>query len=191
MSTPTSEELGKFVDQLVGLLPDAVKRTMEGHYAKLLADHIRLNGGGNSFLVGSLVHFENQLVLPLSRVVGVPRGLHQSLVPAFLAWEKPFKELNVQLDRIRQTLNSILMRAKSWQDVRNMVPDYYSRPLHHLPPMAGLQRTTLDLYAGRPVAFGPISKERLDREAVWDPRLLNMYERVGGIIDLYLGYKLL
>ena len=191
METVTPIQLKDFATALVDTLPAAVKRSMTGQYEQLMAAH-RAATGYTCFLVGRQVYFSSQNAQPLALVTGTPPGLHPSLVPAFQAWEQPFKRLNQDLARIKQTIGSIVMRAKTCQDIRNMFPDHFLRPLLNswLPGME-LQRTSLDLYAGPSKPFTSPTQERLNREALWDPHLLDMYERVGGTIDLYLGYKLL
>jgi hypothetical protein len=72
-----------------------------------------------------------------------------------------------------------------------MFPEHFIRPVLNLWFVDGTQRTTLDLHAGPSQPFAAPSQEQLDREAVWDPRLVKMYGQVGGLIDLYLGYKLI
>lgn len=190
MTAPTREELHAFGQLLCDTLPDAVKRTMAGQYEQLMATHTGATRY-TCFLVGRKVYFPNQVVHDQVLVRGSPPPLARELMPAFHAWELLFKQLYRDLSRISQTVSSVLARAKSWQDARNMFPDHFLRPLLGLPQFAGMQRTALDLYAGPPAAFAPPTQDRLDREAVWDPRLVNMYGQVGGLIDLYLGYKLL
>lgn len=179
MSIPDPTELQEFAKLLCGTLPAAVKRTMANQYEQLMAGHRAQTGATQCFLVGRHGYFADQNVLPLARIRGTPNALPENLMPAFHEWEAPFKALERDLTRIKQTIGSIVMRAQSWQDVRNMFPDHFSRPVLFFSQFDLMQRTTVDLQAGP------------EADAVWGENLTKMYTRVGNLVDLYLGYKLL
>ncbi|WP_199097267.1 hypothetical protein [Dyella sp. ASV21] len=172
------DELREFSRQLCDALPAPFKRTMAGQFEQISAAH-RSNTGANAFLYGQDVYFDTGVVLPITRVKGKPQSLAPELLPTFLAWLKPTKEMQADLDRIRQVLGSIVMRAKSWQDVRDMLPDRllaFSTSTH-----IDLPRTTPDLQEAA----------KQGGEPIWNASLTRLYAQVGDIIDLYLGYKLL
>ncbi|MEO7082390.1 MAG: hypothetical protein ABIY71_12725 [Flavobacteriales bacterium] len=173
-----------FTKALVDTLPEAVKRTMAGEYEQLISAN-QAATSHDCFLVGKQCYFSGQRVYPMAQIRGVPPALPTAFMPAFQSWKAPFKRLNQDLARITQSIASIVLRAKTPQDIRDMFPEHFLRPL-----LGGwetgmdLQRTRLDLYADNPDG-------RQEREQIWEPKLLDMYERIAPTIDLYLGYKLL
>lgn len=183
MDSPPSDELNDLNKMLCYSLRKAGKRSMATQYAQLMAANRKVNSM-DQFVMGGQVYLTDQKVFPLSYAHGIPLPpLPQTLVPAFLAWQQSFKQMDRDLGRIEQTLASILLRAKDWQQVRDMFPDRLIRSSlnYWMMPICALQRMNINLY----------DDDRQAREDVWDKRLIDMYERVGGIIDLYLGYKLL
>lgn len=164
-----------FTTDLANALPRDFKRTTAAEYKQLMGAH-RSATGSNAFLVGREVYFDDQVVFPITRVKGNPQPLSQDLLPAFFAWEKPQKMLAEDLARITQGLHSILLRAKTWAEVRNMLPDRL---------LACSTFTPID------VPRTAVSLDDPDAAAAWSDTLVGMYARIKPLIDLYLGYKLL
>lgn len=175
MSVPTATALRDFTSTLLATLPKAVKRTMAGQYEQLMSASQGCTGC-TCFFVGHEVYFKDQKVYSAKQVPGTAPALPDALMPLFMAWKEPVAAMEKNLSSISQTLHSILLRATSWQDVRNMIPDHFIQPMLTHWDMEGLQRTERDLQ---------------DPAASWEPRLLQMYAQVAGKIDLCLGYKLL
>lgn len=177
--TPAPESLQSFVGQLCTLLPVAAQRTLAKQFEQLLSASQGVTRQ-SCFQVGSMVYFENQVVWPTARVRGQAPALPRALLPAFKAWQQPFNQIDSDIRRIKQALSSIVISAKSWQDVRNMFPDRLLEDIKRLGCIAELQRTAPDLPTDH--------REQTD---VWGARLCNLYEQVNALINLYLGYKLL
>lgn len=191
MSKVDSSLITGYVDVIVNPMKTTAERTTLPLFNKVMeASRNKTGAAGNYFAVGANCYLEGQNVHHRNKVQGagfVP-SLPSSLLGLFREWETPYKQIQEDTDRIRQSLRSILLRADSWQEIRNMVPDHVQRPAIHI---TACERTTLDLYAGIPDNTQPPTEARLQREAIWDPRLLDMYEKVGGLIDIYMGYALL
>lgn len=179
-------------------LPVAFKRTLEPQWQALFQE-VSKQLNTSSFAVGELLYLRDLGVRPrrLSRFSSEVPALPKSLYPQFMAWSVPYREMEQDIRRVRQALTTVLAKASSAQEARNMLPERLLEPAKHcgveaVQDFLALPRTSLDLYAGPPMPFADApSQERLDREAIWDPRLLNMYEQVGPIIDTYLGYSFL
>lgn len=178
---------------------DLVKHVLEHYRNKILGDTLkdlvtqqRKKTGASHFVVGTNVFFEDGRVVPLTAVrFGTQAAkLDPELREQFDTFWQDYNDYNEGWQQVSQTLGSVMARAKNWQDVRDMLPDYVLAGTLNHKQLQGLQRTRPDIYAGHKDSPDYAAK-LAERLPYWDPLLLNMYSRIGGIISVYLGYKFL
>ena len=121
----------------------------------------------------------------------MPGTLHNSLLEQHKRWTEHYAQHDRDFPRIKQILGSLIIRAKDLQQLRDMFPDHVIRPMLKSELLARhRERMHPDLYAGQKTDPG-YPAERQRREIYWEPKLLDMYESVGLLVDQYLGYKFL
>jgi hypothetical protein len=122
----------------------------------------------------------------------MPRPLNPVLMDQHLQWVEHFNQHDRDFPRIQQMLGSLIIKADSPQQLRDMFPDHVIRPM--LKPDGLLkkvrERYHPDLYAGSKDSPN-YAAERQRREIFWEPKMFDMYESVGKLVDQYLGYKFL
>lgn len=93
---------------------------------------------------------------------------------------------------VSQTINSMVQRAGSWQDIRNMFPDLVLQPLLDREDLhlSTLPRTSVPAYAGSPSADDHAA-QRAAAVDVWGPQLVDLYGRMAPLVALHIGMKLL
>lgn len=186
---------------IINQIPSYFLQHLDRSYSAFFGAACAAIGTSNFFIYGSNAFFANQEIQPV-RTIKLPSmtgtaTLDPKFLPEFLAWYEEHQRHLREWGRVEQTLSSILLRAKDLQDLRDMLPEHVVAPIIRTSNIL-LTRTRPDLYAGVP----PPTKAhieldskyliaRKERELYWDSRLLDMYERIGGIIDLYMGYRLL
>lgn len=84
--------------------------------------------------------------------------------------------------RIAQGITSILLRARTDQELRDLLPDHVLGPVRHNPIIAHLDRSMPSLETS--------SREEWAR-LPWDDRLLAIYAGIAPYISTYMGYTLL
>lgn len=180
-----------FAHQMVDTLAFDYKKNLEQDFNRLFEDH-RAQTGSDHFIVGNKVYFYGPQIhgAGVIRFQGLGAKLHPDHMERFEAWIKEYDEFRLGHQGIQQTLRSIVMRAKNWQDIRDMFPEYViSRFLFSHPELSVLDRTRPDLFAG-PVDSPEFTQNFIER-ACWDVNLINMYGRIGGMLSVYVGYKYL
>lgn len=176
-----------------------VNNTLEHYKEKILGDRLkelvnehRAMTGANHYVYGANAFMDTGRVVPISQVKFKTQAskLHDDLLPQHLEFWKDYQEYAQSWQLVSQSLRSVSMRAKSWQDLRDMLPDHVLSGFMSEPELQGLQRTRPDLYAG-PESADDYQQRLQDRLIHWDEFLVKMYSRIGGTISLYLGYKFL
>lgn len=160
-------------------------------FNKIFNDH-RSRTGSNHYIVGTNCFFENSQIIPVKdvRFTGQAEKLNPEFYPQHIIWWNEYSEYARDWDRVSQTLSSIIMRAQSWQDIRDMLPNHVLQDFLNDERFLGLSRTRPHLFAGKPGSkeyeenFTPLMQH-------WDMQLITMYSRIGDTISTYIGYKLL
>ena len=172
-------------------LPEAFQENLKAQHEDLFAEH-RARTADNHYVVGTNVFFEGGLVRSTSLVKfhGGGSKLDPELYPKHIEWYEQYQADQYDRQKVTQTLRSIIMRAQSWQDVRDMLPENVIQSIRGWEQVTELQRTRPDLYAG-PKSRPEYEIDLAARVMHWDPMLLSMYERIGNTIATYVGYKML
>ena len=121
-------------------------------------------------------------------------ALEPDLIPAHNEWYAQFQQHHRDMGQVTQIIQSLMLRAKEWQDVRDMFPDFLLGPLLQFAPLIGHRRTRPDLYLGPPpTPETEIEYERTKYTKVmhWGEQPVTMFARISGTIALYTGYRLL
>ena len=159
---------------------------IQDNHNKLLAQH-RSMTGSNCYLMGG------KLIGPGGKHPGKIEGRLKPLDPSLhvlhYEWLDQFRQHEEEWVKAMQVLRTVFAKAKNWQDVRDMIPDFVLRSFPAQGLMA-LSRTRPDLFAGSKDDPN-YPKERADREVHWDTKLLDLYEQAAPSINFYVGYKLL
>ena len=156
----------------------------EEHNA-ILASHRELTGGVCYLAGGAIFGPGGVQPAKLDKLKPLP----SQLLPVHQTWLANYNRHETEWVRAKQILRTVVGRAKTWQDIRDMVPDHVLRPF----PSIGLMELTRqrpDLYAGQP-DDPTYTQERKERERYWDTKLLDLYESVAPTINLYVSYRLL
>jgi hypothetical protein len=105
--------------------------------------------------------------------------LHESCYEQHREWYAKFDAFSNDVKKISQGLNSTLIRSKSWQDARDMLPDYLINLVDSDAELRQMGRTR------------PSLADKEHRSAHWDFSVCNVYDRVDRYINFYLGFQLL
>ena len=158
---------------------------MRETHDELLASNRALTGNACYLVGGEIIGPGGVRPPKLGRVAPLPA----QLMDAHLSWKAGKQRHTHEWVKACQVLRTAAGRAENWQDLRDMIPDHVLRPF----PATGLMELTRcrpDLYAGDPGSSN-YRAEREAREKHWDPKLLDLYEQVGPLVDLYVSYRLL
>lgn len=150
----------------------------------ILRSHRELTGG-SCYLVGGSIFGPGGIRPPKLENL---KPLPSQLLPIHQAWLANCDRHGNEWVRAQQVLRTAVGRAKSWQDIRDMIPDHVLRSFPA--DFNGLSRQRPDIYAGQPADDG-YADRRSEREGYWDTKLLDLYEQVGPTVDLYVSYSLL
>lgn len=122
------------------------------------------------------------------KIEGKLQSLPEPLRPDHIEWAEQMRIHEEEWVKAMQVLRTVFGRAKRWQDIRDMLPDFVLRTLPF--DVMKLHRTRPDLFAGSKNDPN-YPQERALREQHWDPKLLDLYEQATPSINFYVGYKLL
>lgn len=115
----------------------------------------------------------------------LPESLHPLQQQEHADWLEFYQHHDRDFPRIRQKFGSVLARAKSLQDLRDMIPDHVLRLVNDVEGFSELQRT-------RPSVDSAGDPAKLEELALtWDRKILAMYADVSDLLDQYLGYRYL
>ena len=107
--------------------------------------------------------------------------LSVSLVDQHLGWLTGYSSYQEAFKKLSQGVLSLLAKAKTAQELRDMLPDLSYRNLSPTHTLAQLPRATHDLYAAQ-----------LDNaQTHWDSRLVTQYAGIASLVDTFNGYSLL
>lgn len=188
---PLNTQMQIFASNMVHVLSGDYSKTLGQMYETLFTEH-RSRTASNHYIMGDNAFFADQAVHKVGAVKfnGRSTSLDEDLHEAHYAWYNEYVEFKTDRGRIEQTLRSIIMRAASWQDFRDMFPEYILRDfIPRNDNLIALYRTRPDLYAG-PIHSPDFEKNMLDRDC-WDRHVLYMYGQIGGTLSMYVGYKFL
>lgn len=152
--------------------------------------------GNTAYLVGSTVFAEGMRVLAPGLYRAPAKPLPPQLMDQHETWLVHWNRHQTEWGRACQAVRTVMARANTDQDIRDLLPDRVLRPVLHQSPLSELTRTRPDIYAGPPpLAGGPEEAEWqarvVEREQLWGPKPVALYAKHGPIIDLYVGYALL
>lgn len=185
-------QMQTFASNMVQVLSGDYSKTLGMMYETLFADN-RSRTGANHYVMGDKVFFEYQQMRPVTQVkfgINGSRALSKDLQNAHYVWFNEYSDFILDRAKIEQTIKSIVMRATSWQDFRDMFPDHIIRdfiPRHNA--LAVLNRTRPDLDVGP--KHSPNYQQNLIDRHEWPVGLLDMYTKIGGTLSMYVGYKYL
>lgn len=193
-SVVPNHELQALTQKMLKQVPTAFLTHLNKDHDAILNEH-RSRYGRAEYLVGSKLFLATNGDLPRAqdrpRALNGIRGLDQDLWQVHNAWYGQYERHLREWRTTCQMVSSLVLRLKTWQDLRNIFPDHVSRPILQEPQLFGLTRTAPEIYAGHPDATPNYDAERKLREDVWGPRPVSMYNQVAPLVDLYVGYQLL
>lgn len=106
--------------------------------------------------------------------------LNPGLMGEHLSWQESFELFKNDWGRAKQILGSVIARVETPQDLRDILPEYVIQPVLQMEPILGLTRKVPDLYSGDPLALEH-----------WNPNSVSMYQQVGSLIEIFVGYRFL
>ncbi len=167
------------------------EKVLESDFKAIFNEH-RSRTGANHYIVGTNCFFEDSRISPVKAVRFGSNAvrLDKELYPQHIIWWNEYSDYARDWSRVSQTLSSIVIRAQSWQDIRDMLPNHMLQSFLQEDNFLGLSRTRPHLYAGRP------GSKEYDENFItlmqhWDMQLIAMYSSIGDTISTYIGYKLL
>lgn len=169
---------------LVNTLNQGCAKVLGLGLEQLVLDNHRLTGK-TAYSINNMGYYAMPMyVFPLNMV---PKALdlgplHSSLVARHGEWAARYEGFQHSGKRASQTLLSLLGKAQSFQDLRDMLPDTVCRvfPADH--PIQLLTRSRPDLYACGLEDGVP---------GHWDPKMVSSYAAISPLVDAYVGYNLL
>lgn len=182
------DALNEFITVLLKGIHEAYHAFLASELKVIIDQQERLVGGPRGYLHGYRAFLDQATVAPAGCVLRdcQPAPLHPSLYAQHLAWFEHYNHHQLNWQRICQGLTSILIRVKSRQELRDILPDYMLGKALQLPIVAGLPRKDADLYAAR-LSADP----QPTPDAPWDDRILQLFRSVRPLVDTYLGYTFL
>lgn len=158
----------KIIDALVGVLFKKENDRLRAFTLKLVKENYRLGGATDGFIYAGTYYSD----LPDSMKSKGKRGsLHHSLEPQMVEYLKDETITNFDKVRIEQALALVLRDARSWQDVRDALPN----------GLAEMLMETKSLPRTRPEAYTLIGNERAERQ----------YAKIEPLIQIYLASRLM
>jgi hypothetical protein len=138
----------------------------------------------NAYLVGVQAFFYGMKVMPISAISPgyYLTPLASDLQERHRDWYADFSVYQRDRQKFQQTMSSLFLRAKTWQDLRDMLPEHVIRPI--LPEIAALQ----GVHRLRPDLDTAINDQQTLH---WEPRSMVMYQQISSLVNLYKGYALL
>ena len=185
-------QMQRFVTDMIGSLSEVYLASLNRQHEAVMVEHC-YRTGDMYYIHGSNVFNADHTT---DNVGMIPRSfkraklLDKDLVDKHLVWWNDYSDFQREQERILQTVRSICIRAKDWQDIRDMFPEYVIGEflLNHW-DISSLVRTRPDLYLGP--MDGPDYPMNLAARACWPMNLMNMYGQIGGMLAGYVGYKFL
>lgn len=174
------------IDQWLAEISKPYLWFIQDTHNKLLAQHRSMTASNCYLMAGKI--FGPGGKHP-GKIEGRLVALDPSLHVQHYEWWAHMQQHEEEWVKAMQVVRTVFGKAKNWQDVRDMLPDFVLRSFPAQGLMA-LSRTRPDLFAGSKEDAN-YAQERADREQHWDSKLLDLYEQAAPSINFYVGYKLL
>lgn len=145
--------------------------------------------GAPCFYVGDTVYARGLTIAQIGKYkLGGMAGLDHTLQEPFQEFLAHYAEHIAHWQRFSQTLRVILMAAKDWQDLRDMLPDHALQPYLSGWGFTDLTRTRGSLQDDLPQQ----GADSINWEApTWEQRLVLLYGSIQERLAVYVGYRLL
>lgn len=178
-----------------------LERPYLGFLSAQLTDVIGKNEaifGAPCYYLGDTVYARGLVVARIGKYkLGGMATLDPSLQPLHDEWQSHYDEHNATWQRFSQSLRVVLLAAKDWQMLRDMLPDHVLQPYMEVWGLEHLTRTRPHLHACAPRPTILPQPRPMDEYMgtwdlqAWDERLVLQYAAIAFKVDLYVGYRLL
>lgn len=165
----------RFQELLSRDLTEALDKHLSEEFNRIHLAQKKLAGFEGNFLMNNVIYVEGGTTQDIGGIEFTK--LDPTLLEKFKDWENYSQDLKFKWERAKQILGSCLARARSFQDLRDMLPDYIWVSYSSRPELKHLERTRKSLED--------------DDGSEYGIRLVQMFKSIAPTLHFMAGIRIL